>query len=271
MRAAVEQRLSVDRRSLVALRVSVGLLVLADLLLRSRSLVFFYTDAGVLPRSVLFSRFPFTAMLSAHALFGGAWWVALLSVLAGVAALALTLGYRTRVAAACSLVLLVSLHARNPIVLNGGDSLLRRTLLWSLFLPLGTGLALDQRIRCRHPAAVGLLAQPIVLYVVNAVIKLRGDVWPSGRAVRPVFSIDSLTVFLGEHLTAYPAVLETMGTAWVVLLCCSPLLVLTAGRTRTVVVAAFASAHAGMALTLGVGLFPLVSIAALLLYLPPTA
>ena len=59
MRAAVGRRLSVDRRSLVALRVSVGLLLLADLLLRSRSLVFFYTDAGVLPRSVLFSRFPF--------------------------------------------------------------------------------------------------------------------------------------------------------------------------------------------------------------------
>lgn len=118
---------------------------------------------------------------------------------------------------------------------------------------------------------MGLLVQPIVLYVVNAVIKLHGDVWPSGRAVRLVFSIDSLTVFLGEHLTAYPAVLETMGTAWVVLLCCSPLLILTAGRTRTAVVTAFASAHAGMALTLGVGLFPLVSIAALLPYLPPTA
>lgn len=243
--------------------------MLADLLLRARSLAFFYTDAGVLPRSVLFARYPITSTLSLHAWFGGGWWITLLFVAAGVAALALALGYRTRVAAVCSLFLLVSLHARNPLMLNGGDSLLRRTLLWGLFVPLGTGLTLEGRTRCRHPAAIGLLLQPIVLYVVNAVIKLRGSAWPSGRAVRMVFSIESLTVLLGERLAAHPQLLGGLGAAWVVLLCCSPLLVLTTGSRRTAVVAVFAAAHTGMAFTLGVGLFPVISLAALLPYLPP--
>jgi len=269
LRSALACRLYVDRRALVVLRVALGALLLADLLLRARSLAFFYTDAGVLPRSVLFARYPITATLSVHAWFGGNWWVTLLFVAAGVAAVALVLGYRTRVAVVCSLLLLVSLHARNPLLLNGGDSLLRRTLLWSLFVPLGTGLALEDRTRCRHPAAIGLLIQPIVLYVVNAVIKLRGSAWPSGRAVRMVFSIDPLTVLLGEHLPAYPELLSGLGVAWVVLLCCSPLLVFTTGPRRTAVVTVFAAAHLGMAFTLGVGLFPAVSLAALLPYLPP--
>ncbi|SHH55953.1 hypothetical protein [Halobaculum gomorrense] len=271
LRSAGTRRLSVDQRALVALRVAVGLLLLTDLLLCTRSLVFFYTDGGSLPRSALFARFPITANLSVHALFGGAWWVGLLFVAAAVAATALALGRWTKIAAACSLVLLVSLHARNPIALNGGDSLLRRTLLWSLFLPLGTGLTFETRAQCRHPAAVGLLVQPIVLYVVNAVIKLRGDVWLSGEAVKYVFRIDALTRFVGEYLAAYPTLLDALGTAWVMLLCCSPLLVLTTGRARATVVAVFASAHVGMALTLGIGLFPLIGVAALIPYLPPTA
>ncbi|MXR42202.1 HTTM domain-containing protein [Halobaculum sp. WSA2] len=269
LRTALARRLFVDRRALAVLRVALGALLLADLLLRARSLAFFYTDAGVLPRSVLFARYPITSTLSLHAWFGGSWWITLLFVTAGVAALALALGYRTKVAAVCSLLLLVSLHARNPLVLNGGDSLLRRTLLWGLFVPLGTGLALEDRTRCRHPAAIGLLLQPIVLYMVNAVIKLRGSAWPSGRAVQMVFSIDSLTVLLGERLAAYPQLLGGLGAAWVVLLCCSPLLVLTTGSRRTAVVAVFAAAHTGMAFTLGVGLFPVISLAALLPYLPP--
>lgn len=269
LKAALTRRLFVDRRALVALRVALGTLLLTDLLLRARSLAFFYTDSGALPRSALFARYPVTANLSVYTLFGDGWWVGLLFVAAGIAALALALGYRTKAAAICSLVLLVSLHARNPLVLNGGDSLLRRTLLWCLFLPLGSGLLLDDRTRCRHPAAIGLLVQPVVLYVINAVIKLRGDAWPSGRAVPMVFSIDSLTVLLGDRLAAYPELLSGLGLAWIVLLWCSPLLVVATGRRRTVLVGAFASAHAGMALTLGVGLFPFVSLAALLPYLPP--
>lgn len=269
IKTALARRLFVDRRALVALRVALGALLLTDLLLRARSLAFFYTDSGAFPRPALFARYPVTANLSVYTLLGDGWWVGLLFVTAGIAALALAVGYRTKAAAICSLILLVSLHARNPLVLNGGDSLLRRTLLWCLFLPLGTGLGLDDRTRSPHPAAVGLLIQPVVLYVVNAVIKLRGDAWPSGRAVPMVFSIDSLTVFLGDRLAAYPGLLAGLGFAWVLLLCCSPLLVVATGRKRTIVVGAFASAHAGMALTLGVGLFPFVSLAALLPYLPP--
>ena len=63
----------------------------------------------------------------------------------GLAALALVLGYRTRWAVVISLVMLISLHNRAPLVLQGGDNLLLLVLFWMCFLPIGSGAPLTQR------------------------------------------------------------------------------------------------------------------------------
>ncbi|TKX52003.1 HTTM domain-containing protein, partial [Halorubrum sp. SS7] len=55
--AAVAARVSVDPRALAAFRIGLGALLIADLLLRSRSLTAFYTDYGVLPRRAFFSDY----------------------------------------------------------------------------------------------------------------------------------------------------------------------------------------------------------------------
>ena len=53
---AIYRRFGIDTRSLAAFRISLGLLILADLALRSRNLRAFYTDFGVLPRSAFISQ-----------------------------------------------------------------------------------------------------------------------------------------------------------------------------------------------------------------------
>ncbi|MFB6205959.1 MAG: HTTM domain-containing protein [Haloglomus sp.] len=284
--SALERRLSVDRRALAALRVALGLLLFADLLLRSRALAAHYTDSGVLPRSALRATHGPLADLSLHALSGGvALQVALFSV-AGLAALALAAGYRTRLAAAVSWLLLVSLHARNPLVLNAGDSLLRRLLFWGLFLPLGSAWSLDALARERDEsiensgddeerergaltvATAAILIQVVLVYAVNAVIKLRGEAWLEGTAVRYVFGIDHLTILLGDALAGHPAILAPLAHAWLALLVLSPLLILLTGWPRALLAGAFALGHLGMAFTLRLGPFPFVSIAALLSFLP---
>ncbi|EMA42416.1 hypothetical protein [Halobiforma nitratireducens] len=50
VRRAFERRLGVDARALAAFRIALGLTLLFDTLHRSRNLVAFYTDEGVLPR-----------------------------------------------------------------------------------------------------------------------------------------------------------------------------------------------------------------------------
>lgn len=97
-RDAVARRFGIDSRALAAFRISLGALLLADLLLRARDLTAFYTDAGVLPRALLREQFPTFARVSLHAVSGSLWLQALLFLVAGGAALALLLGYRTTLA-----------------------------------------------------------------------------------------------------------------------------------------------------------------------------
>jgi len=274
-------RLGVDERALAAFRVALGTVVLLDLLLRLGDVRAFYTDAGVLPRGLLFETYSTIGRLSLHALSGGlAWQLALFGATA-VAALALAAGYRTRLATVATLVLVGSLHARNPVVLTFGDSILRRLLVWSVLLPLGARWSVDatgsqglspdsgDSDGVASLATAGLVLQVLAIYGVNALIKARGDAWPDGVAVPLVFGMDAFTVGLGDLLAGHVELLTLSSYAWVSLLALSPLLVLSTGRVRAVVVGAFAAAHAGMALTLRLGVFPLVSVAALLPLCPP--
>ena len=268
------RRLAVDRRSLAAFRIALGLVLLIDLARRAGDIGAFYTDSGVLPRALQGTVAPGYETVSLHALSGGLWLQALLFALATTAALALLIGYRTRVAAFVSLVLLVSIQLRNPLVLNSGDVLLRRLLFWGLFLPLGSRWAVDAAegnpsgASVFGPASVGLLAQVVVVYLTNAVVKLRADVWLRGDAVRYAFQLDHFTVGLGPLLAGRSTLLTLAAWLWLGMLLSSPLLVLLTGRRRTALVAAFIGFHAGMVVTLQLGVFPLVSIVSLLPLLP---
>jgi type II secretory pathway component PulM len=275
VRRVRSRHLGVDTRALAALRVGLGCLLVADLLGRARDLRAFYTDFGVLPRATLATvSSPWRPSL--HALSGDLWFQALLFAVAGVAALALALGWRTRTATVVSWLLLVSLHNRNPVVLNGGDVLLRMVLLWAVFLPLGERLSVDARRRDRAPrdrvaslAAAGLLLQVVTMYTVNAALKLAGDRWLAGTAIRYVFSLEQFTTPLGDALAGHPTLLVALDHAWLALVTASVLLVVLRGWPRAAFAAALAGGHLSMWLTMRLGLFPFVACVALLAVLPP--
>ncbi len=274
IRGALRDRFGVDPRALAAFRFSLGAVLLLDLALRARDLVAFYTDSGAVPRSAAARQYPGFHSLSVHALSGDAWVQGALFALAAAVAVALAVGYRTRLATAASLVLLVSLHARNPFVLNAGDVLLRRLVFWSLFLPLGRRWAVDARQggRVNAPVAglatVGLLHQVVLVYATNVGFKLRGDTWVDGDAIRYVFELDQFTTGFGSLLAGYPALLGAGAVGWFVLLCSSWLLIALAGRARAALVALFAGGHVAMLVTMDLGVFPLVSLVALLPFVP---
>ncbi|MBP2250009.1 hypothetical protein J2754_000306 [Halarchaeum solikamskense] len=280
LRSGFDARFGVDRRGLAAFRLALGALLCLDLLLRARSLRAFYTDAGVLPRGTLHALYPTLSRLSIHALSGALWVEVALFALAAAFALAVLLGYHTRLALLCSFVLLVSLHARNPLVLNGGDSLLRRLTFWGLLLPLGSRWSLDALARVRAgvrdarptrvatAASAALLLQVVLVYAVTALFKHHGTLWGRGLAVRYVFDLREFTVFLGPALAGHALPLTVANDAWLALLTCAPLLVLATGRIRAALVGAFALAHVGLLCTIGVGIFPLVDLVALLPFVP---
>ncbi|MDY6766007.1 MAG: HTTM domain-containing protein [Candidatus Nanohaloarchaea archaeon] len=277
--ASLRDRFTVDTRSLAAFRIGLGLLLLVDLALRARDLTAFYTDNGVLPRTALISQFGEPWQWSLHLVHGSAAAQAVLFTAAGVAAVALTVGYRTRLATVVSWLLLVSLHHRNPVVLNGGDDLLGLLLFWSMFLPLGARWAVDSRSGASGDSVVSvataaLLLQPVMMYTVNAVMKMQGEAWLDGGALAAILSLEQFTVRLGPVLAQHRSVLmpflHVLDLLWVAMLAGAALLVLLPRHLRTPLLGLYVGGHLFMAGIMRLGLFPFIAIVALLPFLPDT-
>ena len=278
-----KSRLAVDVRALAAFRIGIGATLLLDVILRSRYLAVFYTDAGVLPRTTLREFYPLISHLSIHTLSGSIVAQSVLFIITGVCSISVILGYRTRAAMMCSFFLIVSLHARNPIVLSAGDSLLRRLYFWGMFLPLGTVYSLDaHRDSTRHEntstsgkpqqifsvAGVGLLVQVLIVYLTNAGYKtLQGD-WGMHNTLLYALHMDVFTTPIGALLQQHGDILAVLSIAWIGILYASVLLVFTTGKLRQYTVLLFMCSHLGMVFVLRIGIFPLVSIVALLPFLP---
>lgn len=275
-RARVRTRFEVDARALAAVRIVLGVTVLIDLLHRVPSLELFYTDAGAYPVAAYEATYGQFTGVSVHALSGDLWFQALLFVCAGLFAVALIAGYRTRLVGLVSVLLLFSLQARNPAVLNGGDRLFRVLFAVALVTPLGERWSVDalRRGSARSTVVgfgtVALLVQPIVVFTSNAIEKHAGETWYAGNALEIALANDVMTILLGNVVADYPAVLTALNYAWVTLLVGSTLFLLaTVGRLRMIAAFAYLGAFVGMALTMAVGLFPLVLSASVLPFLPP--
>lgn len=280
MKAKLQELFGADVRALAVLRIGLGLIILVDLVQRSSDLVLHYSDAGLLPRGDLLQLAPRRSLLSIHVL-SGAWQVqALLFVAAAICALALLIGYRTRLATVASWFLFVSLTARNPMVLLGGDVLIRVVLFWAMFLPLGARYSVDSaQLRSQNvhgprvvsAATVAYLVQIVLVYWFTALRKSDPEWRTEGTALYYALSLDHLTTPLGQLLLGFPALLKalTHGVLWLEVV--GPLLLFSPVFTtpiRSLTVLAFVLLHAGIGLTLRIGLFPWISALAMVVFLP---
>ena len=270
----IRARFTVDTRALAAYRIALASLVLLDLLRRSRHLELFYTDRGVYPRAAYEATYTQYNGVSLHALSGDLWFQQLLFVVAAVVAVVFLLGYRTRLAGAVSFLLLLSLHARNPAVLNGGDGLFRILLVLSLLVPLGERWSVDALRRgeareqvCTFGTAAVLL-QPVVVFTANAILKHDGEHWYAGEALEIALLNDSMRFHLGNVIVDYPALMTTLNYTWVTLLAGSALFLLgTVGRSRALAALGYLGVFFGMSTAMAVGLFPFLLMASVLPFL----
>ncbi|HEX6033623.1 MAG TPA: DCC1-like thiol-disulfide oxidoreductase family protein [Anaerolineales bacterium] len=268
-----------DLRSLAALRVSMAVLIIVDLLRRSQDLTAHYTDFGVLPRTELLqdsSRW----RISLH-LANGTWeFQALLFVIAGILALALFVGYRTRLATIGSWFLLASLHSRNPVILDGGDVLLRVILFWGMFLPWGTYWSVDRALNSREialprrtlsAATFAYVSQIVLMYWFSAMLKTGVEWLPEGTAIYYALQFDQMVTPFAQYLLSFPSLLSTLtySVYWFEffgpLLLFSPVLT---GPIRTFAILCFFLLHFGIGICLNIGIFTWVAPLAMLGLLP---
>jgi hypothetical protein len=274
---------ALDVRSLVLFRVSVALVVLADLAARSGDLRDHYTDVGILPRATAIAEYGRYGFLSLHLFGGSALSQSVLFVTAALCAIGLLAGYRTRLMTVLSWALLVSLHNRNPMVIDGGDDFLRVILFWAMFLPLGTAYSLDgvlappaataRRIpeRVVSVASAALILQLCFMYWFTVVLK-SDPIWRTeGSALYYALNLDSFATPFGVWFRDFSALLPLLTFATLAIEAVGPCLLFlpfTQGPIRFFVVCTFLGLHTGMGLCLALGVFPFIVGAAWLALLP---
>jgi hypothetical protein len=270
-----------DPRSLAIARIGLAALTLIDLGARFEDLDAFYTDEGVLPRAVV--HLPdWDFLWSFHTLGGGRAFMVGLFAVHAVCALALLLGAWTRVAAVLCFVFAASLQARNPLLRDGHDDLLRVLLFFGIFLPWGTCFSIDARRRVREGAlapfpappsfgALGYLGQLCLVYWAGAIGKLESPWWRSGHAISNALSLGRYETVLGHWLLRFPTALRLGEPLVLVVEVFAPALLWLPVRQpiiRTAVVVTMVLLHASFGACLRLGLFPLVSATAWLAVIP---
>ncbi len=272
--------LAVDLRSLALFRVAIGGILLFDLVGRLPELEAFYTDHGVLPRDVLLGQFGEPWAISIH-LMSGQRAVQLVLFLVAIAfALSLTVGYWTRLSAVVSWFLVSSMQVRNPFVLHGGDDVLRVLLFWSMFAPLGSWFSLDRALNPKTPkpdplhlsfGSLALMLQLCAVYWCAAVLKLH-PVWQTeGSAIYYALNLDQFATPFGRFLLEFPQLCRALTFATLIFELVGPVLAFcpaVGGGIRLLIVLLFIGFHAGLGLSLYLGIFPWVCAAGWLMFLP---
>jgi hypothetical protein len=268
-----------DLRSLAMFRIVIAVLLLVDLFNRATDLTAHYTDAGIMPRSVLLTQVLSQYSFSLNVLNGGAAFQAMLFVVAALAALGVLVGYRTRLMTFVAWILLLSIQFRDPLVGGSDGPLLRMLFFWSILLPLGAYWSVD-RARSALPrplprflslATFGLFLQIAFMYWFTAALKSGPEWRVDHTALYYVFSLDELVKPLGHYLLNFPDLLQVLTFSAFMLEAFGPFLLFFpffTGPVRTAGVFAFMSLHFGIWLTMDIGIFPWISALCMVCFFP---
>ena len=199
--------------SLGFLRIAIGILTLIDLLVLGLHWEDWFSERGYVPRSLTqmwFAGDPYLWYHGKEAVFweGGRilpkvnllsgienplwaqlffWGVAVFCVLT-------TFGLWTRFSSFMLAIGIVSIHHRNPMILMGGDSVLRIACLYLALSPCGTVCSVDRLIALWKgrvqpgPVTVSLWSQKLIsynvvlIYITTVWIKWYGAHWKAGDA-----------------------------------------------------------------------------------------
>ncbi len=267
---------SMDLRALAAFRIVFGCVVSIVLLQSLSNATAFYTDLGFLPKDLNLAR-PMGWYWSLNYLSDSVWFPHVLISMGLVACAAFVLGWKTRWAGGLLWLIICSLHARNPQILNSGDSILRLQLFWSLFLPLDSRYALRPRIKNRtsvfSAATVAFILQIYMMYWFTGLMKWHPVWYSEGSAIYFVLHMKQYAKNWAEILLSIPLLCQFATYATLGLELMGPTLLLVPSHRqilRVVIPLCFIFFHLALSATMILETFPFVCIAIWIAILPAT-
>jgi hypothetical protein len=185
--------LSLDLRSLALFRVGLALYCLYGAGAQLGLLGALYSDAGVLPRTLLMALPEAVSGRLQPLALSGSVLLAQLTWLLGVgAALALLLGYRARLAGGLLFLCSLALINRNPYAALPLDGLLVCLLFWVPWLPVGARWSLDAALSTTPPpedsrhlssAGAGFIVQIICALLAGGWLRAQDPAWADGNVL----------------------------------------------------------------------------------------
>jgi hypothetical protein len=179
-------------------------------------------------------------------------------------AIALTVGWHTRIAGVLVFLLLCSFQYRNPYIFNSGDALMRIEALFLALAPSGAALSLDQRringrfwsAQDEAPWGIRLLQiQLTVIYVATFMIRQRGGKWPDGTALSYALRLKDMLIFPAPQWVTASAPLMNIATWTTLFLELAIGILVWNRRCRPYVLIAGVLLHGTILLTIAVGFF----------------
>ena len=270
--------LSFDLRALALMRICISCVILLDLCIRLSDLEAFYSDSGVAPISMIIQHAWNKYFISFH-LMSGLWQVQMiLFAIAFFCAAMVLIGFRTQLFTILSWVMMLSLHNRNVLILQGGDDLLRMVLFWGIFIPWGARYSCDaiadpSQMKENHLQSMALVAYILqICYIYTGSALLKGAEWNTYfTALYYTYSLDQIAYPITKYIYNYPELLRilTIGAYYFELLI--PLFFFIPIKHqwfRAIAVFAIIFFHSINLITLFIGLFPAIGISTSLGILP---
>ena len=195
-----------------------------------------------------------------------------------VAAVALTVGWHSRIAAIMVFVLILSFQHRNQWVFNAGDGVVRLEALFVALSPCGAALSLDQRRRAgsfwsaqiRPIWPIRLMqVQLSIIYLASVQTKLSGETWLNGTAVSYALRLTDMQRLPVPHWFVTNALLinvVTWGTLGIEL---AVGVLVWNRRLRAWVLLAGVAMHLIIDITIQVGIFSYAMLVLYLAWIPP--
>jgi Vitamin K-dependent gamma-carboxylase len=192
----------VEASTFVLFRLAFGLVALGYTISLAPALFAFYSDDGILPAQ---PKYTGTLAWGLLGWFQSDGVLIVFYFLLLISAIALLVGFQTRVAALVFFVCVISFGRRNPWVLNSGDLLVQVLAFYMLFMPAGLAVSVDRWLKAPRSLwdfpmrAIWPLrlvqVQVSILYIAAVWAKVRGTTWNDGTAVSYAFRIEDVARF----------------------------------------------------------------------------
>ena len=272
---------SLDVHSLALFRILLGIAIILEAVNRIKFIPAFYSESGIVPLEMvslenITHAYHFQLMM----ISGSEWFALLFFLVLLVFGVMLILGLYTKAANFFAWLLFCSAIVRDPLTSHAGDTLLIVLLFWGLFLPLGKVFSVDslrntlnkpKKYLVYSPASIAMYVQFSLVYITTGLFKANYDTWLNGTHlyitlsrfdyVEPlaflIYPYYELLTFL-THITLY---LELFGP----LLLFIPIYFF---GFRMLAIFLFVGLQVSIGLLMDVGIFPLISIAGILVLLP---